>query len=103
MHMKIQNITYNQVEAYRRNLLSYQLPYLFTGGQAQKDNNETVSIDARVNYFGRVSYNYKEKYLFQFSLRRDGSLRFSEESGRWGNFPGDTCRMEYLQRRFLEE
>lgn len=79
---------YNQVMAYRRNLLSYQLPYLFTGGQALKDNNETVSIDARVNYFGRFSYNYKEKYLFQFSLRRDGSLRFSEASGRWGNFPG---------------
>jgi TonB-linked SusC/RagA family outer membrane protein len=79
---------FNQVYAYRRNLLSYQLPYLFTGGQAQQDNNETVAIDARVNYFGRISYNYKEKYLFQFSLRRDGSLRFSEESGRWGNFPG---------------
>jgi TonB-linked SusC/RagA family outer membrane protein len=78
---------FNSVEAFRRNLLSYQLPYLFTGGQAQKDNNETVAIDARVNYFGRISYNYKEKYLFQFSLRRDGSLRFSEESGRWGNFP----------------
>jgi hypothetical protein len=74
--------------AYRRNLLSYQLPYLFTGGQALKDNDEAVSIDARVNYFGRFSYNYKEKYLFQFSLRRDGSLRFSESSGRWGNFPG---------------
>ena len=80
--------SYNSVYAYRRNLLSYQLPYLFTGGQAEKDNYETVSIDARVNYFGRISYNYKEKYLLQFSLRRDGSLRFSEESGRWGNFPG---------------
>jgi TonB-linked SusC/RagA family outer membrane protein len=78
---------YNSLQGYRRFLLSYQLPYLFTGGQDQKDNNEEVAIDARVNYFGRFSYNYKEKYLFQFSLRRDGSLRFSEESGRWGNFP----------------
>ena len=78
----------NTVGAFRRNLISYQLPYLFVGGQAQKDNSETVAIDARVNYFGRISYNYKEKYLLQFSLRRDGSLRFSEQSGRWGNFPG---------------
>ena len=54
MHMKTRNMSIIQVEAYRRNLLSYQLPYLFTGGQAQKDNNESVSIDARVNYFGRV-------------------------------------------------
>ena len=79
---------FNSIYAYRRNLLSYQLPYLFTGGQEGQFNNETIAIDARVNYFGRVSYNFKEKYLFQFSLRRDGSLRFSEENGRWGNFPG---------------
>ena len=39
-----------------------------------------------INYFGRLSYNYKETYLFQFSMRRDGSVRFSKESGRWGNF-----------------
>jgi TonB-dependent starch-binding outer membrane protein SusC len=79
---------FNSLMAYRRNLISYQLPYLFSGGQAQKDNGETVSIDARVNYFGRASYNYKEKYMVQVSMRRDGSLRFSKESGRWGSFPG---------------
>ncbi|CAL1521546.1 TonB-dependent receptor [Chitinophaga sp. MM2321] len=74
-------------EAYRRYFISDQLPYLFAGGDEEKNNNEWVSIDARKNYFGRLSYDYKETYLFQFSYRRDGSLRFSKESGRWGNFP----------------
>ena len=40
-----------------------------------------------MNYFGRLSYDYNSTYLLQFTLRRDGSLRFSKESGRWGTFP----------------
>jgi TonB-linked SusC/RagA family outer membrane protein len=73
--------------AFRRHFFSDQLPYLFAGGNAEKTNNEFVGVDSRVNYFGRLSYNYKETYLFQFSFRRDGSTRFSKEAGRWGNFP----------------
>ena len=76
------------IDAFRRYFISDQLPYLFAGGDAEKNNGEFVTIDSRINYFGRLSYNYKETYLFQFSFRRDGSLRFSKESGRWGNFPG---------------
>ncbi|MEX2594339.1 MAG: TonB-dependent receptor [Anditalea sp.] len=75
------------IEAYRRFFSTDQLPYLFGGGDEQKNNNGWVDLDARVNYFGRFSYNYNQTYLFQFSLRRDGSLRFAEEAGRWGNFP----------------
>jgi TonB-linked SusC/RagA family outer membrane protein len=87
-------ISYEQSEyqnegfsAFRRFFLSDKLPYLFAGGDAEKDNEGEVSLDSRMNYFGRLSYNYKETYLFQFSFRRDGSLRFSKEAGRWGNFP----------------
>lgn len=75
------------ISAFRRNFISAQLPYLFAGGNEQKDNSGYVTLDARINYFGRLSYNFKGTYLFQFALRRDGSLRFSKESGRWGNFP----------------
>jgi TonB-dependent starch-binding outer membrane protein SusC len=83
-----QNEFYNEAfNAFRRYFVTDQLPYLFAGGDAEKDNSGSVGLDARMNYFGRLSYNYKEKYLFQFSFRRDGSLRFSKESGRWGNFP----------------
>ncbi|MFH1321711.1 MAG: TonB-dependent receptor [Bacteroidota bacterium] len=75
------------ISAYRRYFLSTQLPYLFAGSTTEWQNAGSVSIDSRLNYFGRVMYNYKETYLLQFSLRRDGSLRFSKEAGRWGTFP----------------
>jgi len=91
------------INAFRRYFVSDLLPYLFAGGDAEKDNGETVFIDSRVNYFGRLSYNYKEKYLFQFSLRRDGSLRFSEQSGRWGNFPSVLAGWRVSNEKFWKD
>jgi len=84
-----ENSQYNTegINAYREGFISNALPYLFAGADAGKNNSEYVDLDARVNFFGRVSYNYKETYLFQIGFRRDGSLRFSKDSGRWGNFP----------------
>ena len=75
------------ISAFRRYFISDQLPYLFAGSTTEWSNDGGVSIDARLNYFGRLMYNFRETYLLQFSLRRDGSLRFSKESGRWGTFP----------------
>ena len=79
---------FNQgINAYRRFFQTVDLPYLSFGGTEEMSNSSTVGIEGRLNYFGRLAYNYSEKYLFEFTLRRDGSLRFSEESGRWGTFP----------------
>ena len=41
---------------------------------------------ALLSYFGRVNYNYDNKYLFSATLRRDESSRFSEVN-RVGYFP----------------
>jgi len=48
-----------------------------SGGQADNDRIES--------YFSKFTYNYKEKYYLDASLRRDGSSRFSPDS-RWGTF-----------------
>ncbi|WP_027138480.1 SusC/RagA family TonB-linked outer membrane protein [Gaetbulibacter saemankumensis] len=43
-------------------------------------------ISERINsYLGRASYNYDQKYYGEFSVRTDGSTRFSEDT-RWGTF-----------------
>jgi TonB-linked SusC/RagA family outer membrane protein len=39
-----------------------------------------------VSYFGRASYNYKSKYLFEGTFRADGSSKFAEGQ-KWGYFP----------------
>ncbi len=57
--------------------------------------NGTTSVDignfngewALQSIFGRINYNYKNKYLIEANIRRDGSSRFGENS-RWATFPG---------------
>jgi TonB-linked SusC/RagA family outer membrane protein len=39
-----------------------------------------------VSLFGRLNYNFTDRYLLTFTLRRDGTSRFSPEN-RWGLFP----------------
>ena len=39
-----------------------------------------------IAFFGRVSYDYKGKYLMTASLRHEGSSKFGKNN-KWGNFP----------------
>ncbi len=65
--------------AYIDNTTNTDLTLLSYGG-APFDESMLLS------YFGRLSYNYQEKYLLNATFRRDGSSRFAK-SNRWGNFP----------------
>lgn len=40
----------------------------------------------RVSVFGRVNYNFDDRYLVQATVRRDGSSKFGSKN-RWGTFP----------------
>ncbi|HMO62574.1 MAG TPA: TonB-dependent receptor [Ferruginibacter sp.] len=42
--------------------------------------------ESLLSYFGRLQYNYKEKYLFNATFRADGSSKFAP-GHRWGYFP----------------
>ena len=39
-----------------------------------------------LSYFGRVNYDYKERYMFTAIMRGDGSSNFAD-GHRWGYFP----------------
>lgn len=73
--------------AYRRNYLSTALPELFAGDPATQQNTGVSSQNARQSLIGRVSYNFKEKYMVDFNARYDGSHVFAKGK-RFGFFPG---------------
>lgn len=73
--------------AFRRYFLSPSIDQLFAGGDLEKNNDGRAFQSARINYFGRAAYNYKEKYLAEFLWRYDGSDIFPKET-RYGFFPG---------------
>ncbi len=77
----------NNFNAYRRFFISTAVDQFVAGGNAEKTNGGGAWERARINYFGRVAYNYKEKYLAEFLWRYDGSYMFPQAT-RYGFFPG---------------
>ncbi|MBB3839637.1 TonB-linked SusC/RagA family outer membrane protein [Runella defluvii] len=61
-------------------------PYLNQGPAALRDNFGSAFETAYRSYFGRLTYSFKDKYLIQANVRRDGSSRFNANY-RWGTFP----------------
>lgn len=93
---------YEGFEAYRRYFISPVIDDLFAGGDDQKNNGGSSNKAARLNYFGRVSYDFQEKYLMEFLWRYDGSYLFPEET-RYGFFPGFSAGWVVTKEKFLED
>jgi len=56
----------------------------------------------RMSYFGRLNYNYKDKYLINTTFRADGSSNFSPEN-RWGYFPSVSVGWVATNEDFLKD
>lgn len=88
--------------AFRRYFISPSVDQLFAGGADQQNTGGAGYNHARLSYFGRVSYNYKEKYLLEFVWRRDGSYIFPQEK-RFGFFPGILAGWNISNESFFKD
>lgn len=57
---------------------------------------------ATASVFGRATYAYDNRYLFEMNLRYDGSSRFARES-RWGLFPSFSAGWRISQEAFMKD
>jgi TonB-linked SusC/RagA family outer membrane protein len=95
--------------AMRRYYLATAVQLFDAGGDKEK-NASSESNDqwnknwkrARMNYFGRIAYNYKEKYLAEFVWRYDASYMFPEDN-RYGFFPGVLAGYRMSEENFWKE
>lgn len=62
----------------------------------------SVNEDRLVSFLTKADYNYKGKYYFSGSLRRDGSSRLAE-SVRWGNFYALSGAWNISREKFLKD
>ncbi len=60
--------------------------YVSIGDAGTATNNSTQWERSTVSMLGRILYNYKGRYLFNGSFRRDGSSAFSYTGNQWQNF-----------------
>ncbi len=88
--------------AYRKYFNSTAIDQLFAGGSSEKNSAGSAWERARLSYFGRLGYNFKEKYMAEFLWRYDGSYMFPENS-RWGFFPGVTAGWRISEESFFKE
>ena len=72
-----------------------------TKGEKMTLRGAPYNDDNRLSYFGRVHYNFKERYLFNATLRRDGSSKFAE-GVRWGVFPSVSAGWVISEEAFME-
>ena len=63
--------------------------------------NSDLKEDILCSYFGRLSYNFKEKYLFEATIRRDGSSVFGEDV-RWATFPSVAVGWAFSEEPFMK-
>ena len=59
------------------------------------------NFTARASYFGRVDYNYDEKYMLQATVRRDGSSNFGP-GNKWGIFPSFSAGWNVTNEAFMD-
>ena len=89
----------SNVNTFRQNLLSPDRPYLDSGDPLGQTISGGASKYAMVSAYGRLNYNYNEKYLLEVNGRMDASSRFRQENW-WKLFPSVSAGWRISQENF---
>jgi TonB-linked SusC/RagA family outer membrane protein len=84
---------------YGRDFFNNQIRNISSGKQNFIQVGNNLQEWGLRSYFGRLSYNFAEKYYTEVSLRSDGSSRFPEEN-RYSQFPGVSLAWRISNEKF---
>ena len=95
---QIEENLYKKLAGNGKDLFVLDLPSI---SLANGDRNvaDTMNDWATIGFFGRINYNYKERYLLELNGRYDGSARYSQ-GNRWGFFPSVSMGWNISNERF---
>ncbi|RIH62779.1 SusC/RagA family TonB-linked outer membrane protein [Mariniphaga sediminis] len=93
---------YNNWISASRDKIIYEGVEVVSGGTENIENNAS-GVEWGINsVFGRVNYNFDEKYLFEANVRYDGTSRFSSNNNnRWGFFPSFSAGWKFSKENFM--
>ena len=85
---------------------TWSYAYLSNGTAMNKEEGLSVSgspwdEERMVSYFARLGWNWKETYLLNATVRRDGSSRFAK-GHRFGTFPSVSAGWVLTNEKFME-
>jgi len=75
---------------------------LTTQGTPLYVDNFYFPDDKLLSFFGRVNYDFKDRYLFTATYRADGSSKFAGDN-KWGFFPAAAAAWKISEESFLKD
>jgi len=90
----------------KRNL-ALSVPYLFAGLPYQQEGSmdgadDRIYVFTNMALAGRTNYSYANKYIVDFSFRRDGSSKFAKGK-QWGFFPAAGVAWRISEESFFHQ
>jgi TonB-linked SusC/RagA family outer membrane protein len=93
---------FKDVTAYKEGFATQTEDFFVLSAGTSNGNSFGSATNSRLlSQFGKIDYNFADKYLASFTLRRDGSSRFGEEN-RYGYFPAATFGWRITEMDFME-
>jgi len=71
-------------------------------GQGQSAVGSTQNGSTLISFFGRVNYDFNNRYILTASLRREGSSKFGTNN-KWGNFPAVSAAWRLSEETFIKD
>lgn len=97
----LEHQNYKTIQTYRRGLLYETKPsFALMGGDYYTTGQDGYEW-AYIGFLYRVNYNYKNRYLAEFSGRYDASSKFPENQ-QWGFFPSGSVGWRIAEEPFME-
>lgn len=97
-----------QIDSKHFNVVRTQFPldvaWSYNLGTGPYSSTDPFNIQERrlLSYFGRINYNYDEKYLIEANLRADASAPKFGPSNLWGYFPSYSVAWRISQEKFFQ-
>lgn len=95
---------YRDLRGEATNLLDPSLPNIDASTSSITDRRLEGQLHPKhslASYFGRLSYNYGERYMAEVTVRRDGSSNFGPKH-KWATFPSVSAGWNISNEKFME-
>lgn len=98
------NLSGNDYQLLDTDPLKANIDYAIADRSEERVSGGTGGYDkvSLASYFGRVDYNFDERYMIQFTLRRDGSSVFGTNN-KWATFPAVSLGWNVLNEPYLQK
>lgn len=92
---------WRRLQATKLDLISETIPNINSATGKSTIDASKLTHWATAGFFGRINYDYQERYLLEVNLRYDGTSRFARDK-RWNLFPSFSAGYNVAREAFME-